>query len=221
MPHEEQEPVLIDGVESHPAFATVRTSRVTGLHSLFGSEIQHEHVIELTISTATRKRDLNHDSVHSGEEIITVAMSAAQWGEAINSTGNYRGTCATITRRDRRLVPAIPYRPRIRHNVDEVRNSTREALRKIREAAEELSTAIEGKAGIRALREKMSRLIRTVDNAPTNAEFAVTSMQEAMEHIVTAASIEIEARVIAASQQGIVASNPIAAIDAPRQDDEI
>lgn len=212
MPRPQQEPTETDGRQTHPAFAVVRTARVSGEHSLFGSEVSHQHVIELTIATAHRRRDLNRDSVMGDEDLITIALSPAQWGELVSSTGVYQGTCATITRRDGALVPAIPYAPRINRNLQEIRQATARALADIAEAAEELSTAIESKAGIRAIREKLRDLQIAVSNAPANAAFAVTSLQEAAEQIIADTTAEIEARISQATSRGLAAANTMAAL---------
>ena len=209
MPRSQQEPTEIDGRQTHPAFAVVRTSRVSGDHSLFGSEVLHQHVIELTIATAHRRRDLNRDSVMGDEELITIALSPAQWGELVSSTGLYQDTCATITRRDGEIVPGIPYAPRINRNLAEVRQATNRALADIAEAAENLSVAIENKAGIRAIREKLHALQIAVSNAPANAAFAVTSLQEAAEQIVADTTAEIEARISQATNRGLAAANTL------------
>ena len=75
---EVQEPIVDDrGDEHHPAFAKVEANRITATPGevLFDSDLTHQHYIALRIYSATRKRDLNHDYVHTGKQLIEVNLT--------------------------------------------------------------------------------------------------------------------------------------------------
>ena len=81
------------GDEVHPAFAVVTTSRSQGTdRTLFQSDLRHHEMIRLTISRATRKRDLNRDWVHPSEELIEIEMSLARWSDTRISSSPVRRT---------------------------------------------------------------------------------------------------------------------------------
>lgn len=196
--HDQEPELAADGTETHPAYALLRVSRVSGQRSLFKSEIQHQHYISLTLTRASIKRDLNRDWVHhEGTELFTVDMSMAQWGQFVSSAGLGSGTPVTLARADGKRVPGIPYAPRIAKNLDEVRSVTAKSLAAIAEVAEELAAVVDaGKPKITVLRGLVGRLRHAVGGAPERAAFAVSSLSEAAEELVEAAQSDIEARLL-------------------------
>jgi hypothetical protein len=55
-----------------------RTSISNPGTTLFDSDIMHQHTVRVRISAASRKRDLDHDWIHSQKEYIEVELSEAQ-----------------------------------------------------------------------------------------------------------------------------------------------
>jgi hypothetical protein len=75
-------------VEDHEGYGMIRLGRVSSAHEdLFGSDIKHHSLIELTISEGEKQRGLNRDWYHSQGTIVQVYLSQAQWGEFVSSMG--------------------------------------------------------------------------------------------------------------------------------------
>jgi hypothetical protein len=201
--------------ETHPAFAVVAVTRSSGTpRALFQSDLRHQETITLTISEADRIRDLNHDRVHPTRELIEIEMSLAQWGSVVSSMGIGSGVPVTLRRRETLgRVALLPHLPRIRKNLDEVNSAVDKLLERAVASFTELSTAIEEKKGVKAIREALRTHGFSLSHAKNNAAFAVTSLAEAAEFITSQARADIEAHILAASRLTGQAPIEVAAVD--------
>lgn len=183
------------GIEHHPAFGKAVVSRRSSTGTtLFDSDLLHHEVVTLTISEASRKRELNTDWIHGGKELIEIQMSTTQWGALITSMNYGDGVPVTLTSLpDRPLVPGLPHAPRLQTSLDEIKNSVSNLVADLRTSVKDLEETIEAKKGIRAVRESLGRVKGALRNAEANSVFTVTSLQEAAEHVVTSARAEIDA----------------------------
>lgn len=189
--------------ETHPAFGVAVVSRVSSVPGavLFQSDIRHRETIRLSIKRADRTRDLNHDWVFGHDELIEIEMSLAQWGSLISSQGIGGGVPVTLRRTESEVfVDAIPFRPRIQQNISEVRGSFNKTFAAVQKAFERVEDAFENKKGVKVQREAIRNLKFTIQNIPENATFAVKSLKEAAEHVVSQASADIEAQIIQAQR---------------------
>lgn len=189
--------------ESHPAFGVAVLTRGSNAPGavLFQSDVTHQHSLTLSIRRATRARDLKHDWVHPREELIEIEMSEAQWGALVSSVGMGSGVPVTIrTTESERLVPGLPYQPRLAASVREAREAVAEITTEIDAALAELEHAIESKTGVKEVRDRLRTLRARVDNAPANAVFAIKSLNETAEKVVAQAKSDIEIHVMRASQ---------------------
>lgn len=82
----------------HPAMALAKFSRVTTRGAnLFGSSIDHDHYIKLSISPAEVTRSLSHDWYHQSRiPMIEVAMTSNQFAELITSMNCGEGIPCTL-----------------------------------------------------------------------------------------------------------------------------
>lgn len=195
-----QEPAIDaeQGDEAHPAFAVAVVTRVSGGgRSLFQSDLLHNETISLSVRQAARRRDLNHDWVHPGRELIEIEMSLAQWGSLVSAMGFGSGVPVTIRRTEHNaFVPEIPHQPRMAESLGEVREVTDRMYAEVRAATAALHEAIHAKTGVRATKEALRALENAVAHVGSNAQFAVDSLVEAGEQVVAQARSDIEAHVL-------------------------
>lgn len=189
------------GNEVHPAFGMISAGRVSigggpGSGSvLFQSDIKHGHTVRITISRATRKRDLNHDWVHSGQELIEVELSEAQWASFVSSM-NTSGVPCTLRRTENDVfVPGLEYQPRLAESMGEVKDAAVKAFGGIREAMQAYEKAIEEKAGAKTIKEARRKLHYAIEHSGANMHFAAKSLVEHTENVVQKARADIEAMV--------------------------
>lgn len=192
--------------ETHPAFGMAVVTRSSGTsRPLFQSDLTHRETMNLSIHTASRSRDLNSDWVHAEDQIIEVEMSLAQWGQLVSSVGLGSGTPVTIRHLPgRHLVPDLPYEPRIQKNLDEVDGTVDKLLERIARDLAVLTEVIENKRGVKATREALRNLSSSVANAKSNTGFAVKTLTEAAEQVLSQTRADIEAQVLQATRtQGL------------------
>lgn len=206
------------GDEIHPAFGVAVIARVHGSgRSLFQSDLLHNDTITLSIHEAARKRDLNHDWVRAGKELVEIEMSLAQWGSLVSSIGLGSGVPVTIRRTESDpFVPDIPYQPRTAESLTEVKTVVDRMYERVREHLAVLHAAIHEKQGVRAMKDALSRVENAVAGVGNNASFAVDSLVAAGEHVVSQARADIEAHILEAERlTGTRASIAEPAFDGP------
>lgn len=188
------------GDDTHPAFGMIGASRVSSTPgaALFDSDVVHQHYVVLKIDRAVRKRDLNHDWIHSGGfgKIVEVAMSEAQWASLISSM-NTAGVACTLRRTevDGRL-PDLEFESRLAVSHAETREAAHrafDAIKEARDAYEQHKTAA-----------NLRNLHFAIENAPANVDFAAKSLTKHAENVVQKSRADLEAMVIQlAKQRGI------------------
>lgn len=185
------------GGEEHPAWAMIGASRVQNGPPgavLFDSDIRHGHTIMVRISTASRRRDLNQDYLHSEKEFIEIEMSEAQWASFVSSMNVGNGVPCTVRRREGEwTVPGMPYEPRLQESMNETRQAADKVVEEIREAFE----AFEAKRNAANLRT----LKYAIENATPNVLFAAKSLTKHAENVVQRARADIEAMVASKARQ--------------------
>lgn len=193
--------------ETHPAYAMIGASRVTGGAILAGSDFQHQAYMTITIKRADVSRGLSHDYWHGGNgQIIEVALSEAQWATFLSATNMGDGVPCTIqwTETDGYVPRIIPTTNRREQVNDEVKQALAEAVAALEDIlADPKST--------KSTREKAQRAkMRLTDSVP----FVVKSADEHMEKTVEKAKIEVHAYMTGAIQraglQALGATPPLA-----------
>jgi hypothetical protein len=203
MPYETTEIRLgARGDETHESWLLVRANTVSSNpgRRLFDSEIPHQHFIQVSITRCTRRRDLSRDWLHNDKVLLKMDMSQAQWGAFVSSFGDGPGVPATLSYLNG-YVPQAPAESRFDQSHAEVLASGTRALANVKQSYTDVMAAFES-GGKKALREALLTLGHRIDNAPTNMEFAASSLTEHVEQVVTKARADIEGMVLAAMKRG-------------------
>lgn len=182
------------GEEEHPAFGSVRVSSVQSSPGkvMFDSDIRHSTYVSLEFSTATRKRDLKRDWIHSDKRLLQVSMSQAQWAALVSNFGgspvpvtlDYVQGCAPISE--------LPFGSRLEMSANETKDAAHEAFARVRKAFEVYQA--DKKVG------NLRSLECAIQQAPGNIEFAAQSLIEHVETVTQKAKADIEAMVDARIQ---------------------
>jgi hypothetical protein len=202
MPKEYQKPSCkTDGereVYEHPAYGLVSLSIITGGGTLFGSDINHQHRVRLTIKRARHERSLSNDWYFSHRQsLIDVELSHAQFAELITTSNRGEGTPCTIQNIDGNMLPGIePVENRTDMLRREVEVTARRRMRATQDVTKRLGELIEsGKMSKTELRALHKELTNNVERLPGDVGFIVEMGQEAMEKLVGHAKVEIEATI--------------------------
>lgn len=177
--------------ETHPSYAQIACSRVSGRSVLYGSNFDHQHYMTVRISRSQLMRDLNRDWYFPREEYIEVAMSEAQWATFISSPNSGTGIPCTLQRRNGELIPGIP-KP-----TDRTIQFKTEADKTLTEAKERLKDLIEQVDGLKlsekAKNEVKSSIHTIQQRLGDSIEFVAKQFSEHVENTIEAAKVEINA----------------------------
>lgn len=171
--------------ETHPAYASIQASRVSGAANLAGSDFNHQHYIVVRISEASSWRSHSNDRWFAGDQYIEVAMSEAQWATFISTLNHGSGTPATLTYLRGVQVPGIePLNDKTERFKAEVSKYLGEALKGLNELHGMVST------------KKLKELVRSVHMKLISAiPFVEDQFREETERSIERARVEIEATV--------------------------
>jgi hypothetical protein len=187
-----------DGEDRHPAFAIASVHRIHSTPGavLFQSDVRHDTYIEITLSEATRKRNLKHDWIHPGQVLVKFSMSLAQFASFVSSTDT-EGVPVTISY-DHGSRPGLTLESRLALTSGEVQAAARTAFDDIKNAEAAYEAALNSKAPAAEQKQALARLRAAVANAVPNVDYASRQLAEHAEAVVEKSRADIEAMVSAA-----------------------
>lgn len=211
-------PATVDGDErSHPSYAKINVSRVSGQASLFDSAFQHQHYITLSISRAVMIDSVGHRHTMEREEYIEVAMSETQFARMITSLNMGSGTPCTLQHFQGRLVEQPLREDEHQTHRDLVRDKMANVMDRQKAMAAQLKKWREEKhrPTLKELDELASKLETESENFDKNMAFYAGVFEEHMERITDEAKTEIEAHMMQTQQRlGLTSDhNPLALED--------
>ena len=187
---------VTEKVIKHPSFGKIGLSRrsANGVSPLFGSNIQHQHTITLTIHSAELDRKLNNDWVHSTGQLIEIELSGSQYAEMISSFNMSDGIPCTIRSFNGEHYPDPPYD-------SPVDIFQREFSAKMKNLGKECESIVED--AVKMLKEKpsigksdreflMGAIKKLIQEVSANVPFVSQQFIESMEKTVSQAKNEIE-----------------------------
>lgn len=196
-------------MESHPSYGCVQISRRTSTAGvpLFMSDLQHNHIVNITINTAEKNRAFHSNCHFQKDQIISIMMSEAQFARLVSSPNQGSGVPCTLERVNGELVPQPPVNDATKTYAAEIKRD----LGVLTEVLENLKTAVcKIVEKPRLDKEDKKFLQNSVDRAlqqvKYNLPFAQTCMEENLEKAVEDARIEIESHIAnIASATGLAA----------------
>ncbi len=183
----------------HESFGTIRLSRCSGQHQLFGSAVDHHSFITLTICEATHIRsNLHYDRISAGKELIEVALSQVQLSEMLFNMNAGEGTPCTLMRRvvDNKYVSMKPppattkqeaYEEEFKKELKDLCGHMKELVAAAR-SLEAKPTATKGDR-----KELTAKAEKALQDLECNMPFIIKMFNEKVEKVVTEAKGEIEA----------------------------
>jgi hypothetical protein len=184
---------------THPAFAQISASRVSGRAYLYGSDFDHQHYITLRIKRSQLHRNLSRDWHFDGEELIEVAMTEAQWATFLSSMNMGSGAPCTLERFNGQSVPSLP-KPKPR--ADQFRAEMQKSMEKTDQRITDTITRIKEMGLPKGKTETLvSALEGLKQQINSNLPFVASQFEEHMEDTVEAAKIEVQGYVQGLTQQ--------------------
>lgn len=183
----------------HPSYGTILASRRSSNGTkLFGSSIQHNSVIGLTISRGELSRDLNYDRIYGGERLIEIEMSQAQFAEFITGLNIGFGVPCTIKFHGNEGVESPPYKSKLDQFQHEFKNKMRNVGEDVKRVVADAVEILENKKTIgKADRDHILESIKKlVQNISSNVPFVASQFNEQMDKTVHEAKQEVESFVM-------------------------
>lgn len=197
-----------DTVETHPAYAQIGASRVSGHSYLYGSDFQHQHFITISISRSELHRGLSNDWSHALEEYIEVALSEAQWAAFVSSPNVGQGVQCTLRHKDMKGIPQIPAAKDRQEQFDtEMRVNVKEAREHIAKAVKMIENS---KLSQKDKDKLLSELGMADRDISSSVGFIAEQFGEHMEKVTEHAKAEVNAYI-----QGTIMRAGLTALQAP------
>lgn len=182
---------MSSSVETHPAYAQIGASRVSGKANLYGSDFTHNGFMMIRIHASKLHRSLHNDWHHAGEEYIEVELSEAQWATFVSTPNMGQGVPCTLRARDGVMVPGIAHPPeRKAQFTNELAASFARVKKDVALLKEQLNDA---KISNRAKDDLLSTLRQIEMGIGSNLEFAAKTFTEHVETVTEHAKIEVAA----------------------------
>lgn len=181
-------------VETHPAYAQIGASRVTGRAYLYGSDFEHHNYITISIHRSELHRGLSMDWPHGREEYIEVMLSEAQWAAFVSSMNVGSGVQCTLNHLHGKGIPQLAHPPR-RHA-----QFKSEAKGRLEAAMAELATLRQKITNSKLSGVAKEELLRHLEFARRdfgdNLEFVAKQFGEHMETVTEHAKTEVNAYIV-------------------------
>lgn len=190
-------------VTSHPAFAMIGASRVSGHTNLFDSDFVHNHYMTIKIKRAELHRSLNRDWHMDREEYIEVSLSESQWATFVSAPNMGGGVPCTLNHLHGKRIPQIPALDRSHLVNTEIEKDLADAIAGIDAAlaaVDELGLSAK-KAAV--VRDKIASARKILDD---HIPFATEQFAEYVENTVEKGKQEIHGYMTSVIQRAGIAS---------------
>ena len=164
--------------------------------NLFGSSVEHNEKLRLTLKEGSVSRELNNDWYYGDKTLFEVEMSYTQFAELISSMNVGDGVPVTIRyTKETGYVPGVQIVNKRKQFLNEFKESNSASAALAEELIEKLRGIFAEKRPIKAReRDQILAILTRLSNAVNSQnEFILSQYNEAMENITAEAKGEIEA----------------------------
>ena len=185
-------------IYKHPSFGIIRFSRVNGQSKyLFGSEIQSDNFIELTISEGEMKRDMSKDWFSEGKEKIVVKMSQNQFAELITTMNYCPGVPCTIIKDQNGLVEQVEgLESKKTYTHNQFRQRMNDFMSEIDEKFDSAQQILKKSNITKKDREELLWFYQRISQeVKENIPFFAECFQEVMDKVIVDAKMEIDSAI--------------------------
>ncbi len=205
--------------DEHESYGTIQIVRSTGrFKHLFGSNIETNSAVHLTISEASRDHQLGSDWIHSGKQIVSLHMTELQFAQMITSMGQGDGTPVTLRHIQGKQMEEPPAAPSTARRVAErFAKDTADTAAFAKEAGTLVKDILGKGAKMKAEdRQKLESIFRKLTQVITDSgPFLMKQAEEAIADMVGEARATITQHAHALGVSSSVAQLP--ALNAPNE----
>lgn len=189
---------LTEKVVTHPCFAQIGASRVSGNKHLHGSDFSHQHYVTITICRSEVHRSLSTDWNHGRDELIEVALSEAQWATFVSAMNIGDGVPCTLQHVNRQRVPQLtPPEKQSKKFSDDMARTMTDIQQSLKNLTPQLGDAV-NKTKAKAIQRELELIASRLTG---NTGFVADQFVEHMEGTIEKAKIEVNAYATAIIQK--------------------
>lgn len=178
-----------ENVTTHPAFAQIGASRVSGRTNLYASDFEHNAFMTIRISVSELHRNLNRDWHFGRDRIIEVALSEAQWATFVSSPNMGDGVPCTLQYHNGKPIPGLPSpESRTDQFSSEMQERLEKTVGKVKQAINHIDEIGIPKGKAAALKGTFQTLLTELQS---NLPFVAKQFEEHMEDTVEKAKQEV------------------------------
>ena len=199
----------------HPSYGMLGFHRVSGGDPhLFGSSIEHNNKIQLTLKTAAVERNLSTDWYYGRRTLFAVEMSQTQFADLISSMNVGDGVPVTIRDMNGERMPPVPFESKAEQHRQEFRQTLENTYADTQELISQLSELFSTKKALNKKEQEniLQKLNHISQNLQSNQEYQLNLFHEQMEKTVSEAKGEVEAfvmnKMLMLAQQQVVEQFP-------------
>ena len=189
---------LLKNRDSQPCYGIINFKRVhCNSEHLYGSEVAHTDVIEMTVKRSDCVHELNHDWYFGKDDIIQLQMSSAQFAQLITSLNMGEGVPCTLTYTEKdgdiSQIKWVGQKEKIHNDFNKQMESLKTLVTDdLDEVCGELDSKNVNLTRQRELSNKLKQIGRILyDKIP----FINKSFMESTDNVQTQAIQEVEARI--------------------------
>lgn len=198
MPRDIQQPVTVpndsphrkdETITTHPAYAQLSVSRVTGHTNLFDSDFSHNAFMVIRVAACELHRNLSSDWHYPDHRpMIEIALSEAQWATFVSSP-NMAGVPATLQSFNGEQVPQLPPpASRVDQFSAEMKRDAADTVAACRELDELIDSLGLPKGKAEQLRAKSRTIAAKVSSS---MPFVADQFEEHMENVIEKGKAEL------------------------------
>lgn len=183
---------------THPSFGIIEFTRVNGINNFFGSDLEQDHYIQLTISEGEKVSDLSSERFYPNKRILKARMTATQFSELITSLNIGSGVPCTLEIVNDKIIEKLPKQENRKEFVhrkfkDRLKEFSSNLISYQKEAKDIVKKKTLSKDDQNILINNLDYLIAEINS---NMPFFAECFQEVMDEMVIEAKTEIEASIL-------------------------
>lgn len=196
---------------NHPAFGLIKRNVYSGATTVFGSPVQSDELISITVTSAEHIHTNSSDTYNPLSTELSVIVNKSQWADLISTSNSGVGTPCTIQYRrtgDLENVPEIANPRYFSKDYNErVKQSAKAATERLVSLNKNLIEEINGKASKVRLKEIQRLIDIELKNLPANLAFTVDIAEESMTEIANEIAVNAKSKIESYAESKGVNSN--------------
>ena len=180
---------------THESFAQIRFSRVNGNAKFYGSELEQNNYIEMTVQRSEVQKELSKEWYFAhGVPVVQLRMSSGQFAEMITSLNNGGGVPCTLEMLDGKRVEKLPEQESRKEFVHrKFQDRMKEFAKSIKESQQKALDLVKKKTlSKQDIHDLSIHLEFLTQEVSSNIPFFAKCFQESMDEIVLEAKTEVE-----------------------------